>query len=266
MERPVIKFGYDGDWVLRVKPGRADRSRLLSADYEGTAFAGKFVPAPIDCRPWVDAQVGGWDLFFSMDIEFRVEDIGRGLFSVPPAMTGKLGAFGPFHLGIYTGVRIKTSPGWVTLIDRVADPATRDRLPFTTETAVIETDWYTWFKNFAVIRPILSRFRAGEVVTIARGTPLCRVRVVPRQELVVSEEFTAEDRAAHEAALAEYNRAELALRDQRRYRSAGSGTFYPLYKLRAMEHRVASPGDTGGGAGDSASEPATAGGEQDEPA
>lgn len=239
MERPLIKFGYDGDWVLRAKPGRADRSRHPSSEYQGSQFDGKFVPAPIDCKPWVDGQVGGWDLFFSMDLTFMVTDVERGLFSVPAEMNGKVGAFGPFHLGVYSGVRIRTSPGWVTLIDRVADPKIRDSLPFTTETAVLETDWYTWFKNFVVIRPHLSRLAPMDVINIERGTPLCRVRVIPRQELVACEEFTPEDDAELKRAIEEYTQTELSMNAQQRYRSAGgSAVFYPLYKLRAAERRM----------------------------
>lgn len=239
MERPLIKFGYDGDWVLRAKPGRADRSRHASSEYEGTQFDGKFVPAPIDCKPWVDAQAGGWDLFFSMDLTFMVTDVEKGLFSIPAEMNGKIGTFGPFHLGVYSGVRIKTSPGWVTLIDRVADPKIRDSLPFTTETAILETDWYTWFKNFVVIRPILSRFTPMDVVNIERGTPLCRVRVLPRRELVACEEFTDDDYAEMKRAQDEYTQEELAMNAQQRFRSAGGvGVFYPLYKIRSAERRM----------------------------
>jgi hypothetical protein len=239
VERPLIKFGYDGDWVIRARPGSADRSRHAPSEYEGTQFDAKFVPAPIDCKPWVDGQRGGWDLFFSMDLTFMITDIERGIFSVPAEMKGKIGTFGPYHLGVYSGVRIKTSPGWVTLIDRVADPKVRDALPFTTETAILETDWYPWFKNFVVIRPLLSRFTPMDVVNIERGTPLCRVRVLPRQELVACEEFTAEDHAEHKRALDEYTQEELAMNAQQRFRSSGGvGVFYPLYKLRSAERRM----------------------------
>lgn len=238
MERPLIKFGYDGDWVIRAKPGRADRSRHTPAEYAGSAFEGKFVPAPIDCRPWVDGQTSGWDLSFSMDLSFMITDVERGLFSVPAEMEGKIGTFGPFHLGVYSGVRIKTSPGWVTLIDRVADPKVRDALPFVTEAAILETDWYTWFKNFVVIRPILSRFSPLDVVNIERGTPLCRVRVLPRQELVACEEFSEEDHAELKRALDEYTQEELAMNAEQRFRAAGDGGhFYPLYKLRSAKER-----------------------------
>lgn len=238
MERPWIKFGYDGDWVLRAQSGRADRSRHHASHYEGTEFAGRFVPSPIDCKPWVDAQVGGWDLFFSMDISFVVADQERGLFTVPQEMSGRIGAFGPYHLGVYSGVRIKTAPGWVSLVDRIADPKTRDSLPFTTETAIIETDWYTWFKNFVVIRPALARFQTGDVINIDRGTPLCRVRVVPRSELVSWGEFSAEDDAEHVRRVEEYKQAELKMFEERRFRASGErDVFYPLYKLRSAENR-----------------------------
>jgi hypothetical protein len=238
MERPLIKFGYDGDWVIRAQRGRADRGRHSASDYADTAFAGRFVPAPIDCKPWVDAQMGGWDLFFSMDVTFMVTDVERGLFSVPTEMSGRIGSFGPFHVGVYSGVRIKTSPGWVAVIDRVADPKTRDALPFTTETAILETDWYTWFKNFVVIRPRLSRLSAMDAITIERGTPLCRVRIAPRFELVACEEFNAEDEAEHKRAMEEYTQAELEMWDQHRFRPATSGqAFYPLYKLRSADYR-----------------------------
>lgn len=239
MERPLIKFGYDGDWVIRARPGRADRSRHAPSEYEGSAFDGKFVPAPIDCRPWVDGQTSGWDLFFSQDVSFMITDVERGLFSVPAEMTGKIGTFGPFHLGVYSGVRIKTAPGWVTLVDRVADPKLRDSLPFSTEAAILETDWYFWFKNFVVIRPLLSRFTPLDVVNIERGTPLCRIRVLPRQELVAQEEFTADDYEELQRASAAYTEEELSMNAQQRFRAAGDGgLFYPIYKLRSAKQRM----------------------------
>ncbi|MFO0548331.1 MAG: hypothetical protein U0271_08095 [Polyangiaceae bacterium] len=239
MERPLIKFGYDGDWVIRAVKGRADRSRHSQEQYAGTEFDNKFLPAPIDCKPWVDGQTSGWDLFFSMDVTFMVADIERGLFSVPPEMSGKIGAFGPFHLGVYTGVRIRTAPGWVTMIDRVADPKIRESLPFSTETAILETDWYIWFKNFIVIRPDLSRLAVMDAITIERGTPLCRVRVIPRLELIESAEFSEEDYAELKRAQDDYTQTELAMNAQQRFRAAGpKALFYPLYKLRAAEHRM----------------------------
>ena len=75
-----------------------------------------------------------------------IADIERAPFHHPGGdATVKLGGIGPFHVGVYTGVRIKTAPGWLTLIDRVADQRRVDSLPFTTETAIPETDWYTRF-------------------------------------------------------------------------------------------------------------------------
>jgi len=241
MEDPLIKFGYDGDWVIRVQPGKADSTRNDPARYEDSTFAGKFVPSPIDCRPWIDAQLGGWDLFFSLDLTFMVIDRERGLFACPKQMKGQIESFAPFHLGVYTGVHIRTAPGWVTLVERVADPKVRDTLPFTTESAVLETDWYYWFKNFIVLRPNLAGLEDMQTVNIARGTPMCRIRVLPRFDLVKSAEFDEADYAELKSADEEYKREELAMRDQNRYRGSGDTSYYPLYKIRAAQHRKKAP-------------------------
>jgi hypothetical protein len=241
VEKPVIKFGYDGDWVIRAQPGKADRARNDPARYTDSSFAGKFVPSPIDCRPWIDAQTAGWDLFFSIDLTFIVSDVERGLFGCPKEMKGRVESFAPFHLGVYTGVHIKTAPGWVTLVERVADAKVRDALPFTTESAILETDWYYWFKNFIVIRPDLTRVKELDVINIARGTPMCRVRVLPRHDLVQSTEFDEADYAELKRASEEYAREELAMRDDHRYRNSGESSYYPLYKLRAAAHRARKP-------------------------
>jgi hypothetical protein len=237
MDSPVIKFGYEGDWVLRAQPGKADRSRNDPARYADSSFEGKFVPSPIDCRPWIEAQVNGWDLFFSIDLTFMITDRERGLFGCPKEMKGKVESFAPFHLGVYTGVHILTAPGWVTLVERVADPKVRDSLPFTTESAILETDWYFWFKNFIVIRPDLKKLENMDVVNIPRGTPMCRVRVLPRSELVTMEEFDDDDWKELRRARDEYQREELAMRDKQRFRGGGEATYYPLYKIRSAQMR-----------------------------
>ncbi len=237
MHDPLIKFGYDGDWVLRAQPAKADRSRYSPADYKDSSFTGKFVPSPIDCRPWIDAQSGGWDLFFSIDLTFIVSDVERGLFGCPQEMKGRVESFAPFHLGVYTGVHIKTPPGWVTLIERVADAKVRDGLPFTVESAILETDWYYWLKNFIVIRPDLTKLKELDVVNIARGTPMCRVRVLPRSDLVTAAEFDADDYAELQSTKDDYTKEELAMLADERFRNSGEGNYYPLYKLRAARHR-----------------------------
>jgi hypothetical protein len=226
-ERPTIKFGYDGPWVIPVRRVTVDRTRPAPDPYRGTPFE-KFVPIPADCKPWVDAQETHWEAFFSMDVRFRVVDRERGLVEIPPEMKGHVGSFAPFHVGIYTGIRIKTTPYWAT---RISSPVMGHQM-WTVEDALIETDWYQWFKNFSVIRINSS---TPDEVFIPRGQPLCWISVVPKPGIVQEGSFDDADWMEFREKEQRYRMKELGYWDKSKSRPSSnpSQVFYPTYKVES---------------------------------
>ena len=135
---------------------------------------------PFHCKPWVDAAVLGWTLFYGyltpititgtenngFDVTNRIQLNQEGRFNVID-----IAARGYFSL--FTGYYLQTPPGYVSLFL----PSTEPPPGLEMVSAVVETDW--WPRElFLIFRmPAL-----GEQIQLDYQTQLGRVVVVPRHE------------------------------------------------------------------------------------
>ncbi|GAB4580970.1 MAG: hypothetical protein Fur0022_37150 [Anaerolineales bacterium] len=226
----MLKFSKAAPYIpdpARSRPNITDEDRARAVEDPPQVV-------PFQCKPWVDGQSIGWTLYYGYITPIGIYGLGEGkievenLFQLVRETNQErvVDQFARGHFGIGTGYRLRTPPGFVSLILPPAHPPEG----LVTLTGIIETDWYP--------RQLFLVFRAPEKgvrVSLDYKMEIARVVVIPRMEGQKAEPLSAEELEAIREDARRYKEEETTT--PTRWKAASGDTFTHLYKEWSQRYR-----------------------------
>ncbi len=162
---------------IRSRPVITDQDRALAA-YDPP------YPGRIFCKPWTDAQLVGWTIFYGYLTPITVVGLGKGEFRVDNIETLRaesqlesvlISQAGGYFAFPATGYTFFTEPGYICLILPATQPPPGAELV----PGVLETDW------FPLEMPAVYKVPdEGKTITFDYKMELARVVPIPRLDNV----------------------------------------------------------------------------------
>jgi hypothetical protein len=215
--------------------------RKISLEVPG--FAGENrryeVPQAWQCKPWVDANSIGIELYWGIKTDVVIESkdgttaIIGGDYARETGSKNTISQFAPGHYGINTSCQLVMPQGWGGLIlphpRWFMDPF-HTTLPYITP-GLIEFDW--WPRLFFVVAQVPP---PGVHHVYRYGEPFCQVVPVPVATTLKVRECTAEERARYQEQDRFIGQHYNAL-STHVWKAASGKQFGNIYKVLAAEFR-----------------------------